>query len=79
MISILMVADADPKTFLIFISYEPVSKRVASLIRTAEESVVLSTDTVELVTSSFPSLSHAIVGKGLAIIPTLSLTEDPAL
>lgn len=74
-----MVADAEPRTFLILISYEPVCRRAASLIRTAEESVVFSTDMVEVATSSFPSLSHSMVGRGLAMIPTLSLTEAPAL
>lgn len=74
-----MVADAEPKIFLILMSYEPVSRRIASLIRTAEESVLLSTDKVEVATSSFPFLSHSIVGRGLAMSPTFSLTEAPAL
>lgn len=74
-----MTADAEPRTFLILTSYEPESKRVASLISTADESVVLSTERVERCTSSFPSFSHSIVGKGLAMIPMLNFTDDPAL
>lgn len=78
-INTLMEAEAVPKTFLVFISYVPVFKRVASLIRMAEESVVFSIDRCELVTNSFPSLSHSIVGSGLAIIPSFILIEAPAL
>lgn len=74
-----MVADAEPRAFLIFISYVPVWLRVASLMRRLEESVVLSMDRVVLDTISFPSLYHSIVGRGLARIPTLILTMDPAL
>lgn len=74
-----MEADAEPRTFLILISYVPVLRRVASLIRTAEESVVLSTDKVEEVTSSVPSFNHSMLGRGLAMSPTRSLTEAPAL
>lgn len=78
-INILMEAEAVPNTFLLFISYVPVLSRVASLIRMADESVVLSIDSCELETNSFPSLNHSIVGSGLAIIPSFILTEAPAL
>lgn len=74
-----MEAEVVPNTFLVFISYVPVLRRVASLIRMADESVVLSIDSCELDTNSFPSFNHSIVGSGLAIIPSFILTEAPAL
>ena len=74
-----MEADAEPSTFLILMSYVPVLKRVASLIRILDVSVVLSIDSSELDTSSFPSLHHSIAGKGFARSPTLIFTEAPAL
>lgn len=68
-----------PNKFLVFISYVPVLRRVASLISMADESVVFSIDSCELDTKSFPSFNHSIVGSGLAIIPSLILIEAPAL
>ena len=78
-ISILMEAVAEPLAFLILISYAPVSARFASLIKTPEYSVVVSTDNLEVNTSSFPFFNHSMVGRGSAMIPTLSLILAPAL
>lgn len=48
-------------------------------MRMPDESVEFSMDSWALDTNSFPSLSHSIAGKGLAVIPTLILNEAPAL
>ncbi|KAF3843852.1 hypothetical protein F7725_002701 [Dissostichus mawsoni] len=60
-------------------SLDPLSKRAASLMRMAVESVVLSTDSLEVSSSSFPSFSHSMLGSSWATMPTRSFTEDPAL